>query len=188
MDTVTPIFTTLAKTQLIIQEAITAIAQVIISLISLSKLFPQVKGSRVTPSLEKRDISSQKSDFPLGDEILSVLAKYPKNIKKLPYSITVYWPIKYLEEGQSLIAEMTHKFGGVTCSNNFMGTWENEALEIIPDDLLLIKAFSNAEGMKQHLEECLNRVIFWGSICEQMEMAVEISNMKGSQFLLIPVF
>ncbi len=180
MDTVTPIFTTLAKTQLIIQQAITAIAQVIISLISLSKHFPQVKGSRVTPSLENRDIS--------GDEILSVLAKYPKNIKKLPYSITVYWPIKYLEEGQSLIGEMTHKFGGVTCSNNFLGTWENEAQEIIPDELLLIKAFSNAEGMKEHLEECLDRVIFWGRICEQMEMAVEISNMKGSQFFLIPVF
>ena len=187
METVTPIFTTLAKTQLIIQEAITAIAQVIISLISLSKHFPLIKASRVTPAVENRDISSQKSDFTLGDEILSVLAKYPQKIEILPYSITVYWPIKYLDEGKSLIGEMTHQFGGVTCSNNFMGTWENEAQEIIPDDLLLIKAFSNAEGMKQHLEECLNRVIFWGGICEQMEMAVEISNMKGSQFLLIPV-
>jgi hypothetical protein len=42
--------------------------------------------------------------------------------------------------------------------------------------------------MSQHLETFILRVIFWGGICHQPVMAVEIGTMRmGSLMLLIPV-
>lgn len=143
--------------------------------------------AKTNPVINQALTYSQKSDFTKFDQIQPLLAKYHNQIEILPYSVTVYWPDRACAEGEYLMSDMTHLFKGATWGNGFIGSWENSHKEIINDDIIFIKSFTNAEGITENFETFISRVIFWGGICQEAVMAVEIGTMMGSLMLLIPV-
>jgi hypothetical protein len=143
--------------------------------------------AKTNPVINQALSYSQKSDFTKFDEIPTLLAKSPNPIEILPYSLTVYWPDRAGVVYENLMNEMTHLFKGASRRNGLIGTWENCHKEIIPDEITLITSFTNAQGISQNFETFISRVIFWGGICEEAVMAIEIGTMMGSVMLLISI-
>lgn len=122
----------------------------------------------------------------LPQPIKTTIENYPTQIQVADYCITTYWPDMYFAQGKSLMSEKARLFGGATATNGFLGMWENPANQIIEQDIFLIKSFTDAQGLSQHLSTFLDRVRYWGNICNEQVIAVEIGNWMGSLLLLIP--
>lgn len=123
----------------------------------------------------------------LHPELVETMNKITAQYQPREYFILVYWLDAHFAQGKALAHEMTNLLNGVTCSNGALGLYKSPIQnQIVTDEILFIKAFATAEEMSQHLETILNRVRYWGGVCAQEAMAVEIGSMMGSMMLLMP--
>ncbi len=122
----------------------------------------------------------------LHTAMVATMNKITAQYQPLDYFILVYWPQAYYSEGQALAHDIANLVNGATFFNGAQGLWKNPLNEIVADDILFIEAFATAEDMSQHLETILNRVRYWGGVCDQEAMAVKIGTMMGSRLLLMP--
>ena len=122
----------------------------------------------------------------LPQPIKAIVANYPAKIKVADYYISTYWPDSHFAQGKSLMSEKSRLFGGATAANGLLGMWENPANQLVEQDIFLIKSFTDAQGLSQNLSTFLDRASYWGNICGEQVIAVEIGNWMGSLMLLIP--
>ena len=120
-------------------------------------------------------------------KILAKLGLSNVKIEPLEYYVSVYFPEKYYTQAQDCMTEMTKCFNGATACNGFQGSWKSPQSIIIREDILLIKSYCQLNNLIDHLEQILNTVKFYGKICQQEVMAVEIGSLMGSSLLLIPI-
>ncbi len=151
---------------------------------SLKQILAQM--AETNPTLQTAMQQSQASQI-LPADMLAPLAKYRAKYQPQEYYIAVYWPDRYFSHGKALMREMTDRLGGATCANGCSGMWKSPKNEIVSDDILLIKSFAEAREISKHLESIINRVCYWGKVCNEAVMAVEIGCVMGSILLLIPI-
>lgn len=121
----------------------------------------------------------------LPEQILSKVIDYPALIQFAGVFIACYFPDRHFAQGKALATDFTRTLGGVTMHNGFMGLWENSYKELVPDDILLIKSFTDTPTLAKNLDYLLDRVCHWGRVCNEDVMAVEIGNFMGSVMLFI---
>ena len=127
---------------------------------------------------------TQANQF-LPEQILSKVIDYPALIQFAEVFIACYFPDRHFAQGQSLATDFTRTLGGVTMHNGFLGLFENSHKALIPDDILLIKSFTDTPTLAKNLDHLLDRVSHWGRVCNEEVMAVEIGNFMGSVMLFI---
>ncbi len=124
----------------------------------------------------------------LPPEIQKSINKYPSKIQSLQFFITSYFPDKHFYQAKCLSVEFATKLIGVTIENGQMRLYYSSKNKcLIPDDILLIRSFSDAPTLAKNLDYLLERVVHWGRVCGEETMAVEIGSLFGSVMLLIPV-
>ncbi|OIP72941.1 MAG: hypothetical protein AUK43_01740 [Oscillatoriales cyanobacterium CG2_30_40_61] len=121
----------------------------------------------------------------LPEQVLSKIVDYPAKIQLAEVSIACYFPDRHFAQGKALATDFTRALGGVTMQNGLLGLWENSYKELVPDEILLIKSFSDTPTLANNLDYLLDRVSHWGRVCNEEVMAVEIGNFMGSVMLLI---
>jgi hypothetical protein len=153
-------------------------------LIQMAKNDPTIQMA-IKQAQETTPHNLQVSPQTLPEEVKQVLAKKPLINQVLPYYIVVYWPKIYPVEAEGLILDMCDRFGGVTCSHDCHdGMWKSPEEELIRDQIMLLKSFTDAQTIVQQLEIFLTQVAYWGRVANQIEVAVEIG--ANQSLLLIP--
>ena len=124
----------------------------------------------------------------LPESVKKTIAKYPITIKTAEFYVAVYFPDTHYAQGKNLMGEIAHLLGGATATNGLLGLWENPMNKsLVPDDIFLIKSFTDTQGLIDNLAKLIERVCYWGRVCNQSVMAVEIGSLMGSIMLLISV-
>ncbi|HAT77545.1 MAG TPA: hypothetical protein DCS19_12145 [Flavobacterium sp.] len=127
---------------------------------------------------------TQANQF-LPEQILSKVIDDPALIQFAEVFIACYFPDRHFAQGKALATDFTRTLGGVTMQNGLLGLWENSHKALIPDDILLIKSFTDTPTLAKNLDHLLDRVSHWGRVCNEDAMAVEIGNFMGSVMLFI---
>lgn len=126
----------------------------------------------------------ESSEF---QRLLAKLGLSRVKIQPLPYYISVYFPDAYFSQGKMFMREMAEYFDGATACNGFNGMWKSPDKAIIAEDIFLIKAYTDLQSIHKHLENLIKSVCYWGRVCNQKVMAIEIGSIIGSTLLLIPI-
>lgn len=109
-----------------------------------------------------------------------------KQIEILDASVAVLIPEHCPNQAQALGQEMSDWFGGASCFSGVKGLWNNAEHELIVDAMMLVKSYTTVAKMMEYLPLFLNQVAYWGGMCEQEVMAVEVGTLMGNLMLLVP--
>ena len=147
----------------------------------LAKTNPTIK-----KAMQQKNASMiTQADQLLPEQILSKIVDYPALIQFAQVFIACYFPDRHFAQGKALATDFTRTLGGVTMQNGLLGLWENSYKELVPDEILLIKSFTDTPTLAKNLDHLLDRVSHWGRVCNEEVMAVEIGNFMGSVMLFI---
>ncbi|HEY9867437.1 MAG TPA: hypothetical protein V6D21_24890 [Candidatus Obscuribacterales bacterium] len=120
--------------------------------------------------------------------ILEIIQSSSPNIGCCESCITIPFPQQYSNQIQGLSSDVADSLGGATVLPNFLGWWKNQNGEIIPDQLVAIKSFTQVKNLVNNWEKLLARIHYWGKMSQQEEIAIELSVFAlGSVLLLISI-
>ncbi|MFB2972170.1 hypothetical protein ACE1CD_24690 [Aerosakkonema sp. BLCC-F183] len=128
-------------------------------------------------------INSLRETFP--PEVQQFVSNSPLKIRVLDCNMAVYLPLVDIEQIKKFIVDMARLCGGASCFP-ILGLWESPAMELIGEDILLVRFFMTRQALNEHAETVLKSVYHLGQILNQTEMAMEIGIAMWRGMLLIP--
>ncbi|MGE5656001.1 MAG: hypothetical protein ACM37W_05245 [Actinomycetota bacterium] len=155
---------------------------------SIEQIFAQMIKTDPTLQTAMQESQLQNLPIPLPEAVKETIAKYPVKIQLSEFFVGVYWPDQYYTQGKIVMGEISHLLGGATGANGLQGLWFNPVNQLlIPDDIFLIKSFTDTQGLIDNFAKLIERVCYWGRICNQSVIAVEIGSLLGSIMIFISV-